>query len=188
MRAGLFFLGLSLAAPLGWSADAQAQVKAKQQSPLVGSWLLVKAESVRPDGTTLPLGMLGGRNQTGIVMYSADGWMSTHIAAAERPKVSRDDPAPRSHPPERGAAVANSYYGYYGRYEANPAAGTVKHYVTQALHPDEIGQEYERRFKVEGDLLTLSTPPNLVEGEQRFNRLTWRRVNRNQQTVIDTRK
>lgn len=146
------------------------------RSPLVGTWQLLTFEVVRPSGETLPILFLGGRAGTGVIIYSADGWMSVQIAGAARPSVEADDPTRRDHPPERGAAVANSYYAYYGRYEIDPAARTVRHFIAQALHPDEAGRTYERRYEIEGDVLTLSAPPVQVEGEQRFARLRWRRV------------
>lgn len=146
------------------------------QSPLVGAWQLVDAVSVREDGSVHPLMMLGGRGLTGTIIYGADGWMSVQMAGASRPHVAADDPRRRDHPPERGAAIANSYYAYYGRYSVDPAEGMVRHYVTQALHPDEVGRTYERRFSMNGDTLTLTTPNSTFNGITGHNRLVWRRM------------
>lgn len=174
MKRFLMALAVS-AASMTVAAPSMATIQA--QSPLVGSWELVKSETVRPNGESLPfIIMKGGENPTGIVMYNPDGWMSVQIGGAGRPVITKDDPDGRDYNAERAQAVVGSYYGYYGRFETDPAAGKVRHIVKQALHPDEVGQTYERRFRIEGDLLMLMTPSYEAEGEQRFNRLSWRRV------------
>lgn len=170
-------LAIALASASAGVAQPARSEAPRADTPLVGSWELVKGEVVGPNGQSRPLLFIkGGENPSGLLIYSGDGWMSAQIAGANRPQNSRDNPNGRNYQPEVGAAILASYYGYYGRYEVDEAKHLVRHFVSQALHPDEIGQTYERHYEIKGDLLTLSTPSYEDEGEKRFNRLTWRRV------------
>ena len=56
---------------------------------LVGAWRLKRWETVYRDGRrTEPF----GARATGLLQYTADGWMSANIMAAGRPKLSGTNP------------------------------------------------------------------------------------------------
>jgi len=52
----------------------------------------------------------------------------------------------------------------------------VIHHIEISLFPNWVGVDQVRSFSLEGDRLTLSTPPMLVEGVEQAGHLTWERV------------
>lgn len=148
-----------------------------RQAPLVGAWSLVSATQMRADGAVAAPSLIvdGSERAAGSLIYTLEGTVSVQIEGAPRPNFARSAGMPR---PDAGtgAALLETYYAYFGRYEVDPSNRKVKHFVTTSLYPGESGRTYERRYNVEGDLLTLDTAPALIDGESVFNRLVWRRL------------
>lgn len=146
------------------------------RSALLGSWSLISAEQVGTDGSGAPSRIVdGAEHATGLLVYTADGSVSVQIAGSPRPTFVRSADAPEPDP-ETSAALLGTYYAYFGRYSWDRPHQTISHLVTASLFSGEAGRTYERRLKIEGDLLTLETQPVILEGKQVFNRLVWRRV------------
>jgi hypothetical protein len=72
------------------------------------------------------------------------------------------------------AAAYRTYIAYVGRFSV-PEPGTVVHHVEQALHPDQAGMDKPRRYRLEGDVLTLRTQPIRAAGSRASSILRWRR-------------
>ena len=72
------------------------------------------------------------------------------------------------------AAAARDYFAYCGTYEVHD--DTVIHFVKSSLAPNWIGQEQHRQVVLDGDTVTLSTPPTSVGGQQQVATLVWQRV------------
>ncbi len=53
---------------------------------------------------------------------------------------------------------------------------TVVHHLELSLLPNWIGQDFVRIFKIEGNRVTLSTTPVLIDGRKQVGTLTWQRV------------
>jgi hypothetical protein len=117
---------------------------------LVGAWSLVECAEILRDGTKrLPF----GERARGQVVYTADGRMSAQLVSAERAAFAGDDYT--TAPAELAAAWFQQYFGYFGRYEVDAGAGTVKHFIEGAAFPNLEHKAQVRSFRLEGDRLVL---------------------------------
>ena len=136
---------------------------------LVGAWRLMSYESRAPDGEVgYPLGL----GATGYIMYTVDGHMSVAMMSAGRRNYASADLKGGS--PEEKAAAAGSYISYCGTYELRE--NSVVHHTEAALFPNRVGSSQERFFELDGDRLSLRTPPMLIEGKERTAYLIWERA------------
>jgi hypothetical protein len=160
------------ATPKNAFAHAGTTSQDQARATVVGAWRLISVATVRPNGAEVT--DWAGPKPTGILMYSADGYMSVHIV--------RDPPArwPYQNPEEASVAerahAFDRYYAYFGRYSVDLVKGVVTHQVEGALEPNEVGVTYERKFRLENDRLALQTEKFTLGGEQVFNKLVWQRV------------
>jgi len=135
---------------------------------LVGAWRLARWEIIHSGGTTTePF----GADAEGLLVYSADGWMSAAIMAAGRSPLSRGNP--RQAPEAERAAAFDGYFSYGGRWRI--VGQSVRHDVCVALNPALVGTPQWRDAVLEGDLLTLSARESAT-GAERLHRLRWRRA------------
>ncbi len=123
-------------------------------SAIHGGWRL-KSFVARDDAgnTRHPL----GRHPRGLILYTADGWMSAQLAP---------DPAED--------AEIGAYIAYGGTFHLDAAAGTVRHDVVMATMPDLLDRPQLRHYVIDGDILTLSAS---MDGEtgRTHSTLVWRR-------------
>src|SRR5262245_39720835 len=124
---------------------------------LFGVWQLVSLDAIKPNGEATT-GWLGAK-PTGLLVYDRSGYMSVQIMRGPRGRSGQDQ-----------------YYAYFGTFEIDERAQTVIHRVHGALRPDEVGVNYKQDFTLSQDQLTLLTARHLVEGEERRNRIVWRRI------------
>lgn len=145
------------------SAEAAGRVTPRT---LGGAWKLRRWLVIQPDGTrTEPF----GAKAQGILLYTADGWMSATLMAADRRRLSTSNP--RRAPDAERAAAFDSYFSYSGRWRlAGPR--TVVHEVTVALNPATVGTLQWREARLIGRTLTLSAAEQTDAGV-REHRLTW---------------
>jgi hypothetical protein len=145
---------------------------AQSDSPaatLVGAWRLVSYELAGSDGRVRrPYGPA----PAGLLLYSADGYMSVAFAQPDRPgfasgNVLRGTPA-------EWAACAKTYTSYAGRYEVQE--DRVLHHLEVSLYPDWLGTTQERFFTLVGDRLTLRMPPYQQSSVQWLGTLIWERA------------
>jgi hypothetical protein len=138
--------------------------------PLVGGWTLRSWVSLGDDGSTdRPM----GEDPFGLLTYSADGTMLGVMGRAGRPRFRSDDVTGGTDA-ERAAAFATCI-AYGGSYAVE--GDTVVHRVEVSLFPNWIGTEQRRRWVLSdnGRTLTLSSPPLVLGGQTRIQRLTWER-------------
>jgi len=160
---------------------------AQQSGPtpaIVGTWLLESIVDMLEDGT---LTHWMGERPTGAIIYSASGHMSVQfmrdprplppaaaVQGADRTKLAGADPFA-----ELDAAslrdLLRGYYAYFGRYEVAPGGDVITHFVETSLRPGEVGIEYRREVRIEGDRLFISLNAE-VDGVPRRRMLTWRRA------------
>lgn len=150
---------------------------------IVGTWLLETIVDVLEDGT---LTHWMGERPTGAIIYSASGHMSVQFMRDPRPLP----PAPAVEDADRTTLAGadpfaeldadnlrdllRGYYAYFGRYEVAPGGDAITHFVEASLRPAEVGVEYRREIRVEGDRLFISLNAE-VDGVARRRVLTWRR-------------
>ena len=136
---------------------------------LIGTWRLVSYEARSPDGSVMyPL----GPEACGYIMYNPDGYMAVSMMSANREDYASSDL--KGGTDEEKLAAAGTYISYCGRFEVK--GDRVFHQIEVAFFPNRVGTAQERIFELTGDSLDISTPPMLIEGEQRTAHLSWRRV------------
>jgi hypothetical protein len=135
---------------------------------VIGTWKLIAIEATRPNGEVI---RDWGQNPTGLIVYDSGGRMAVQFMRDPRP-TSASNPLTIE---EKNTAF-EGYYAYFGTYEFNEKDGTVTHHIQGSMRPYEVATDYKRFYKLEGNRLTLSTPPMLREGEQRIYRLVWERA------------
>lgn len=135
---------------------------------LVGAWQLQHWQVVYEDGTTTePF----GPGAEGLLLYTADGWMSACIMAGGRARLSSGNP--REAPEFERAAAFDGYFSYAGRWRILDRR--VQHEVTVALNPGLVGTLQLRDAQLTERELTLSAEES-ARGGTRLHRLTWRRA------------
>jgi hypothetical protein len=167
----LALAGTALAKPKAHPKDAPPPPPAPKAQGLVGAWLLVSAETLGDGGQAAPA--FGGR-ASGLLIYDRSGEMSLQIAG-ERPPVGSVEIFQSLSPQERTVFLDN-YYAYFGAYEMDEAAHMVIHHVRASLRPNETGISYHRQFTIEGDRLTLASPPESHGGATVASRLIFVRA------------
>jgi hypothetical protein len=146
--------------------------------PLLGTWQLARWEIAYGDGRppTLPY----GADATGLILYTADGWMSACIGRAGRPRLSSD--SARSAPEAERLVAFESWFQYAGPYALRERSGggglEVVHQVTHALNPNFVGTEQVRNvdFDAEGTLTLSASDTVPGSAVARHHRLRWRRA------------
>lgn len=139
------------------------------QNPFVGTWRLVSFELRGSDGqVSYPL----GQDAVGYIMYNEDGYMSVAMMSANRLKFATGDIGAGTN--EEKTAAADTYVSYSGRYAIQ--GGKVVHHVEVSFFPNWVGVDQERLFELDGNMLSLSTPPFLFSGRQQTAHLIWERV------------
>ncbi|MFP5341556.1 MAG: lipocalin-like domain-containing protein [Candidatus Limnocylindria bacterium] len=139
--------------------------------PLVGGWRLRSWVATGDDGSeTRPM----GDAPDGLLAYSAGGTMIGIMGPGDRPRFATDDVTGGTDE-ERARAFA-TFIAYGGRYSV--AGDTVIHVVETSLFPNWIGTEQRRHFVLDQDgrRLTLTSPPLVLGGATRIQRLVWERV------------
>ena len=138
---------------------------------LTGAWHLVRwtIEYPSSDRVTQPF----GTDPEGLLVYTADGYMSAVMQRRNRPRLSRADPHAVSDT-EKAAAFA-SYLHYSGLWSI--ADGNVIHDVRHAMNPNLIGTRQVRSVALDGDTLELGAEEPLdPPGATRRHRILWRRA------------
>lgn len=134
---------------------------------LIGSWQLRHWQCRYEDGTiTEPF----GADAEGLLLYSADGWMSACIMTRGRARLSVANP--REAPEAERVAAFDGYFSYAGRWRILDHC--VQHEVTLALNPGMVGTLQLREAELLGTQLTLSAAEP-ARGGTRTHRLVWQR-------------
>jgi hypothetical protein len=122
---------------------------------IVGTWRLVHSIIINADGKKeYPL----GEDAIGYICYSDTGIMAVQISRRSRDEV------------KDASRLKHDYLAYFGRYEIDPGKGVVRHLVEGQLFPGDHPGVLERKYRFEGDLMSLKP----VDGTNR--EILWQRV------------
>lgn len=139
------------------------------QTDFVGTWRLVSLHLRTLDGqVTYPF----GPDAVGYFIFSESGYMSVAFTPANRRMFAAGDIMGGS--TEEKVAAADTYVGYSGKYEVQDDKVVMHPHVS--FFPNYVGVDQVRIWELEGNRLTLSTPPMLVAGVQQTAHLVWERV------------
>ena len=136
--------------------------------PLIGAWCLHQWR-LSVDGHWRDPYL--GAGASGSIIYSADGWMSAILMAAERPLLGSAGFVLGE--TAKKLQAADGYVSYAGKFELD---GTdICHHVAFSLYPDWIGQTLRRRVSWDdAGHLTLTTPAVTTRGGKVvIDEITW---------------
>jgi hypothetical protein len=95
--------------------------------------------------------------------------MSAQVMGSEIDLLANPDPEDAT--ADEADRAWRNYLGYWGTYTVDAAAGVVIHTVEGAWFPNWVGQKQIRRYKLNGDHLTLE-----ADSPTWHATLIWRRV------------
>jgi hypothetical protein len=148
-------------------AMGQAGVSAQARAPsIVGAWRFESEVDTRPDGSVVTIGPADGWN--GYAVYTSDGFVSVNIMPKGRKWTLKSATLKELRRTFEDASA------YAGRYEVDAAAGTVTLLVQTSLDPADENKHHVRRFRIDGDTLTLSGTFRSVDGPINFT-IRWAR-------------
>jgi Lipocalin-like domain len=120
-----------------------------QSNPIVGTWDLARADVILADGThTADY----GPNPHGLVIFTADGYYSVQIYRADRPKFASGDRAKGTPEEYRDATLGMSVH--FGRYDVDPAKGTITFHIDRSSFPNSDETSPVRPYELKGDTLS----------------------------------
>jgi hypothetical protein len=141
---------------------------------LIGAWRLAEfSVMARDKSVTHPM----GEDLEGLIIYSSDGYMSGQLMKPGRHAYASGDIAHGT--TEELAAAAAGYLAYSGPFYVDDEAATLRHHMWVSLCPNWIGDTQERFVELDGDTLTISTAPIIIEGTEQTPRLIWKRATPN---------
>ncbi|MCA1618869.1 MAG: lipocalin-like domain-containing protein [Acidobacteria bacterium] len=149
---------------------APGVLSAQTRDGLVGTWRLVSASATTANGgrNDAPY----GPHPTGLLTYTREGRMAAIISHSGRKPLSRADRI--SAPAEERAEAFATFFAYAGRYSLG--GDKVIHHVEISSVENWVNTDLVRLIKLEGDRLTLRTPPISVGGVTQTTELIWERV------------
>jgi hypothetical protein len=114
-----------------------------------------------------------GSDPTGYLIYDAAGHVAVQLMKTHRGSNPCEVTAPAQ---GNNLAQVGGYDAYFGRYEVDWKAGTVTHILDGALAPSDVGRRLSRRFKIEGERLTIEFEPGGKDDRRLTRTLVWKRV------------
>ena len=143
---------------------------AAQAAPvdLHGTWVLVAADVLQPDGARLPD---YGATPQGRLMIDANGRYALEIYRADRPAFTTGDKRTGSPDEYRAAVLGES--SHFGTLCIDQASGELVFAIEAASFPNWQGTEQRRPYTLDGDQLTYRVPPR-PDGSVPIS--VWRRV------------
>jgi hypothetical protein len=140
-------LGLALS---GGAMRASAQV----DSSLAGTWTLVAADEIRPDGHRV---QAYGPNPEGQMILDPSGRYAVFVVRAAHTKFKSNDKAKGTADEYRAASIEVS--AHYGRYAVDFGSHTMTFDIVHASFPNLDGTEQKRPFELADGRLTYRIPP-----------------------------
>ncbi len=170
MKRAVLFLVLAVVA-LTWRAPAQTGQANSIQQQILGTWKLVSY--VREEIPSGAKSDVMGAHPSGYINYGRDGRMIVLIIGSDRKKSV--DPVAT---PEEAEALIRSMLAYAGAYTVDSEAKTVTHHIDVSWDQSRTGQSQLRTYKLDGDRLTLTTPPSNdpATGKKTVRTLIWERL------------
>ena len=159
-----------LAVTLGL-ASCGSSGPATARDRMLGAWELQTRTVQRAGGEVVNDPVLG-QQPIGRLFYSPSGQMALQMMRPGRPQAITEPAAPED---ARNARIVLGYDAYFGTFTVDEAAGTVTHHIEGSLFPEDLGKDFVRRFRVEGDRFELSFTSPSPDGPSIIRTLTFRR-------------
>lgn len=152
------------------SKECQEPEPEVSQEMVVGAWKLVSFEEWGVGGEPI---RPSGDSPTGFLIYGRDGRMSVQNQDADGTLRLSAEPLCRRGQTRQVALEALGAYN--GRYEIE-SGNRILHHIDVSLHANWVGLTQERIVRIEGDRLTLVSPPLLIDEREVVAYMTWERA------------
>lgn len=148
-----------------------------ENNPLLGTWKLISITAIFPDGNIDKEAF--GVNPIGYITYTPEGKMMVIFSKNQRPLLSGNSASPltaaiHSVPIEERAQAFSTFNSYAGSYTLD--GDKVIHHVEIASIPNRIGKNLTRTFKLDGNRITITTPPSKSDNVPKVFELVWERI------------
>jgi hypothetical protein len=155
-------LGLSLLPGVAFSQ----QKSLKEQ--LVGTWTLVSADSIEPNGTKMPL--VRGADVKGLQIFTDSGKVSFQVIGGHS-KIASNDRLKMT--PDEMKATAESVLSYFGTYTVNEAEKSYTIQIETSSFPNQTANPAKRMVAITGDEMKVTNPGRLAGGQ---TVIVWKRA------------
>ena len=152
---------------LAWSSGARA-LDTRGDPPLAGTWTLVAADVLHPDGSR---SHDYGDAPKGLLLIDRTGHYSLQIFRVDRPRFANPDKAKASAQEYRAAVLGASTH--FGTVAIEPGRHQLVFHIEGASFPNWEGQEQRRAYELRGDTLSYRVPPH-PDGNVPIS--VWRRI------------
>jgi hypothetical protein len=133
-------------------ADAQQEGRTLKQQ-LLGTWTLVSASNVRPDGSRFePF----GSDPKGMLMLDSQGRFSAQLLRSDLPKFASNNRLEGT--PEENKATVQGSVCYFGTYSVNEADHTLALHIVGSSFANWKGADQIRPFEIVGNQLKITNP------------------------------
>jgi hypothetical protein len=139
---------------------------AQQAGQLVGTWIVVKSDTVMPNGSRSPT---FGTNPRGVATFDSGGRYSLQIIRDNPTKFASNNRLEGT--PEENKAAVHAMISHFGTYTVT--GDTILFKLDASSYPNWSGTEQKRPFKLNGDELSWQTPAASGGGSAE---LLWRRA------------
>jgi len=155
----------------GLSGRVSTQSREGARAQIVGAWQL-ESRTVRKTSGEILLDPVLGKQPTGRLVYDVSGHMMLQMMRQERAQAISVPSNPHD---AANARIVLGYDAYFGTFTVNAAEGTITHHVEGSLFPEDLGKDFRRFFRIEGDTFTLSFTSRAPEGFDVTRTLLFRR-------------
>jgi len=124
-----------------------------QSNRLIGSWRLIAADKILPDGTRV---IDYGPDPHGIAIFTAAGNYVVEIFRNQRMKFASDDRSKATYEEYREAVLSSSCH--FGTYVLDTIKHTITFNIDRASIPNSDQTSQVRSFTVKGDTLSWRVP------------------------------
>lgn len=143
---------LSLIATVALAVPSiHAQVGAT--NPFVGSWKLIAADKLLPNGTRVPD---YGAEPHGMAIFTADGYMMIEVFRDVRIKFAGNDRTKGTFEEYKDASLSSSCS--FGTYSVDTTTGKVTMNIDRSTFPNIDDTTQERAYELKGDILSWRVP------------------------------
>jgi len=160
-----------LLAGCGLFGHASTQGPEGVRERIAGAWRL-ESRTVRKATGEILLDPVLGQQPIGRLFYDASGNMMLQMMRQERAEAIS---APSNPQDAKNPRIVLGYDAYFGTFTVNEAEGTITHHVEGSLFPEDVGKDFRRFFRIEGDTFTLSFTSKSPEGFDVTRSLVFRR-------------
>ena len=119
---------------------------------LVGTWTYVSVDTVRPDGTRVPM---FGPSPSGLASFDSHGHYVLLTARSDLPKFAASNRMGGT--ADENTAVVQGSIAHFGRYTVNEPDKTITFHIQTSTFPNWNGAEQKRPFSINGDELKWTT-------------------------------